>query len=158
MQLTDYHDLTRVQRSQLLDIRLSAQQRRYAGDVQSVLYLLRACGERQCCLVILVEQRPLGLLMLQRGAFLPGWAEADAAMLIALQIDQRVQRQGLGGACMQALPAKVRARWPDVRRLQLSVAADNVAALRLYEATGWTRSGLGYRAPEGRELSMTLAL
>ncbi|WP_312933461.1 GNAT family N-acetyltransferase [Pseudomonas sp.] len=158
MHLTDYRDLTAAQRAQLLDIRLSPEQQRHAGDVESALYLLQACSERQCCLVMLVEQRPRGLLLLQRGAFLPNWAEPHAAMLIALQVDQEVQGQGLGRACMQALPGVVRALWPDIHCLQLSVAPENVAALALYRATGWVHGGPGYRTPQGEELSMTLLL
>ncbi|MDZ5604694.1 GNAT family N-acetyltransferase [Pseudomonas sp. RP23018S] len=158
MHLIDYRDLSAAQRAQVLDIHLSPEQQRYAGDVESALYLLHACSERQCCLVMLVEQRPRGLLLLQRGAFLPTWAEPDAAMLIALQVDQRAQGQGLGRACMQALPAVVRALWPDIGRLQLSVAPENVAAVGLYQATGWVHSGPGYRTAQGQELSMSLLL
>lgn len=158
MQLTDYRDLTQAQQAQVLDIQLLPEQRRHAGDAASALYLARNPSEQQRCLVLVYEHVPRGLLLLQRGVFLPAWAAADAAMLIALQIDRRHQGRGLGRACMQALPDVVRALWPDIGRLQLSVAPDNHLARRLYRHSGWSDSGLGHRARDGHELSMSLVL
>ncbi|MFS0828850.1 GNAT family N-acetyltransferase [Pseudomonas phoenicis] len=158
MQLIDYRDLTQAQQAQVLDIHLPPEQRRHAGDAASALYLARNPSEQQRCLVLVHRHVPRGLLLLQRGVFLPAWAAADAAMLIALQVDRRYQGQGLGRACLQALPAVVRALWPDIGRLQLSVAPDNHLAQRLYRHSGWSDSGLGHRARDGYELSMSFAL
>ncbi|WP_296265400.1 GNAT family N-acetyltransferase [Pseudomonas sp. UBA6562] len=158
MHLIDYRNLTQAQQAQALDIQLPPEQQRHAGDAASALYLARNPSEQQRCLVLMHEQVPRGLLLLQRGVFLPAWAEADAAMLIALQVDRRHQGRGLGSACMQALPGVVRALWPDIGRLQLSVAPDNHLARRLYRHSGWSDSGLGHRARDGHELSMSLVL
>jgi ribosomal protein S18 acetylase RimI-like enzyme len=159
VQLIDYRDLNRAQRAQLLDIQLQPEQQRYAGDVASALYLLLNCqSDHRRALVIVFDSVPRGLLLLQRGAFLPTWAKPGAAMITALQVDERLQRRGLGRGCMEALPAATRAMWPDVECLQLSVARDNHSALGLYRATGWKDSGDGYPARSGHEWCMTLML
>ena len=157
VQLIDYRDLNRTQRAQLLDIQVHPEQQRHAGDVASALYLLLNCkSDHRRALVIVLDGVPQGLLLLQRGAFLPTWAKPGAAMITALQVDKRLQRRGLGRGCMQALPAVVRAMWPDVGCLQLSVDRDNHSALGLYRATGWMDSGDGYPARSGHERCMTL--
>lgn len=159
VQLIDYRDLTPVQREQLEDIQLHPEQQQYAGDVASALYLLLSSpSDQRRALVLVVEGVPQALLLLQRGAFLPAWAQADAAVMTALQVDKRVQGRGVGRSCMQALPGRVRAMWPDVARLQLSVDPGNHAALGLYRTTGWVDSGHGYRARSGYEQCLTLLL
>ncbi|HDS1816998.1 TPA: GNAT family N-acetyltransferase [Pseudomonas putida] len=159
MQLMDYRDLNQTQRAQLLDIQLHPEQLRYAGDVASAVYLLQSCkSDHRRALVLVLDGVPQALLLLQRGAFLPTWAQAGAATITALQVDKRFQGRGLGRWCMQALPAVVRAMWPDVECLQLSVDRDNHPALGLYRATGWVGSGEGYRARSGYECCMTLML
>lgn len=159
MQLMDYRDLNHAQRAQLFDIQLHPEQQQYAGDVASTLHVLLSCtSDHRRALVLVLDEVPQALLLVQRGAFLPAWAKVGAATMMALQVDKRVQGRGLGRCCMNALPAVVRAMWPDVDRLQLSVDRDNHPALGLYRATGWEDSGDGYRARSGYELCMTLML
>ncbi|MND90343.1 GNAT family N-acetyltransferase [Pseudomonas sp. Hg3Tf] len=159
VQLTDYRDLSQTQRDQLIDIEVHPEQRHFAGDISSALYILLSVdSDDMRGVVVLLDSVPQAFLLLQRGAFLPAWAEADAAMLSALQVDRRQQGQGLGRFCMTALPSLVRTVWPDVGRLQLSVDLDNHAALAFYQATGWTYTGDGYRARRGFERQMTLLL
>jgi ribosomal protein S18 acetylase RimI-like enzyme len=159
VQLIDYRDLSQTQRDQLIDIEVSAEQRRYAGDISSALYILLSIdSDDMRGVALLLDSVPRGFLLLQRGAFLPPWAAADAAAINALQVDRRVQGRGLGRFCMQAIPDLVRDLWPGVRRLQLSVEPNNDAALALYRATGWVDSGNGYRARQGYECQLTLML
>ncbi|WP_422422504.1 GNAT family N-acetyltransferase [Pseudomonas sp. GZD-222] len=159
MQLIDYRDLNQMQREHLLDIQLPPEQQRYAGDMASALYLLlSADSDDMRGVVVLLDALPRAFLLLQRGAFLPPWAQVDAATINAVQVDRRFQGRGVGRFCMQALPGLVRALWPEVRRLQLSVDPDNHAALGLYRASGWVDSGDGYRARKGYECQLTLML
>ncbi|WP_342623351.1 GNAT family N-acetyltransferase [Pseudomonas alkylphenolica] len=159
MQLIDYRDLSQAQRDQLAGIQVQPEQLRYCGDMASALYILLGTeSDDMRGVVLLLDAEPRAFLLLQRGAFLPPWAAADAATINALQVDRRLQGRGLGRFCMQALPDWVRACWPDVRRLQLSVEPDNHAALALYRGTGWIDSGNGYRARKGYECQLTLML
>lgn len=159
MQLIDYRDLTPIQRSQLIDIEVRPEQIRFAGDVANALYILvstRADDRRG--IAIVHEGVPRGFMLIERAPFLPFWAQADAAALCAFQIDQRMQGQGLGRFCMGALPVLVRALWPEVRLLQLSVDPENQAALGLYLSTGWRDTGTGCRARQGYERQLSLML
>ncbi|CAK9891391.1 MULTISPECIES: GNAT family N-acetyltransferase [Pseudomonas] len=159
MHLIDYRDLTPAQREQLLDIQVRPEQQRFAGDMAGALYTLQSTDSPDLRgVALLVDSVPRAFLLLQRGAFLAPWARADAATINALQVDRRQQGHGLGRFCMRALPDRVRALWPDVRCLQLSVDPDNHAALALYRATGWVDSGDGYRARKGHECQLTLLL
>lgn len=159
MQLIDYRDLNQMQREKLMDIEVHSEQRRFAGDMSSALYILLSVeSDDMRGVVLLLDDVPQAFLLLQRGAFLPPWAEADAATLSSLQVDRRQQGRGLGRFCMAALPSLVRTLWPDVRRLQLSVDPQNHAALGFYQATGWVDRGNGYRAREGFERQLTLLL
>lgn len=157
--MTDYRDLTPTQRCQLLDIELAPEQQRYAGDAASALYrLMRTGNDERRGLVLLLEDVPRALLLLERGAFLPRWAAPEAALISALQVDRRFQGQGLGRYCLQSVAVQVRERWPQVRCLQLSVDPDNHAALGLYLACGWVDSGTGHRAAIGFERCLSLQL
>ncbi|MEG0861871.1 MAG: GNAT family N-acetyltransferase [Pseudomonas sp.] len=159
MQLIDYRDLSQAQREQLIDIQMHPEQQRYAGDIASALYVLLSTDSDDIRgVVLLLDALPRAFLLLQRGAFLPPWAQLDAATINALQVDRRFQGCGVGRFCMQALPGLVRALWPEVRRLQLSVDPDNHAALALYRGSGWIDSGDGYRARKGYECQLTLML
>ncbi|MBR9763103.1 MAG: ribosomal protein S18-alanine N-acetyltransferase [Rhodobacteraceae bacterium] len=87
-------------------------------------------------------QRPGGFL-LARNAF-------DEAEVLTIAVDPAARRQGLGRALMQAFLAEARARGAATALLE--VAADNAAAIALYRATGFTRTGRRpgyYRTPDG---------
>lgn len=159
MPLLDYRELSPQQRDQLIDLHVHPAQLRYSGDVASAVYtLLSSPSDDRRGIVLPLDGVPRAFLLLQRRAFLPQWSENDAATIAALQVDRRFQGRGLGRSLMQALPDQVRAMWPEVRRLQLSVDRGNHAALALYLGTGWSHSGDGYRATTGYEYRLTLNL
>jgi ribosomal protein S18 acetylase RimI-like enzyme len=87
---------------------------------------------------------------------LPAWADEHSATLHALQVDQRVQGKGYGKACLQALPEAARLVWPEIRGLELSVDADNEAAIALYARFGFVDSGEAYKGRIGYERRMGL--
>ncbi|WP_338001282.1 GNAT family N-acetyltransferase [Pseudomonas brassicae] len=107
-------------------------------------------------LALLADAVPQAFMLLKCGAYLPPWARADAATLHALMVDWRQQGRGLGRCCLEQLPERVREAWPQIGCLQLSVDADNQAALGLYRAAGWVDTGQGYKGRTGYERQMTL--
>ena len=92
----------------------------------------------------------LGFVMI-RGA-------GGEAEIITLGVDPGRRRRGLGRALLAAGLSEAAARGST--RLFLEVAADNVAALALYRATGFTEIGRRadyYHRPEGRMTALVMA-
>ena len=58
-----------------------------------------------------------------------------------LQVDLARQGQGIGAAACRALEDEVRARWPWVRRLRLSVVRTNDQVLGFWHRMGFTETG-----------------
>lgn len=79
--------------------------------------------------------------------FAIGRSIADEAELLTLAVAPEARRQGRGRALLEAFRATARAR--GAARAFLEVAADNLPALALYHADGWTGAGRrrGYYAP-----------
>jgi [ribosomal protein S18]-alanine N-acetyltransferase len=76
---------------------------------------------------------------------------ADEAELITIAVDPKWRKKGVGKALLRALFADL--AMTPARKLFLEVAADNPAALRLYEGHGFTkvseRQGY-YTRPDGQ--------
>ena len=84
------------------------------------------------------------------GALLIGSAIAGEAELLTLAVRPPARRQGIGRRLVQDFLATAQARGAE--DLFLEVAADNAAAIALYEAAGFRRSGLRrgyYHTAEG---------
>ncbi|RMU75090.1 GNAT family acetyltransferase [Pseudomonas syringae pv. apii] len=158
--LVDYHDLTAPQRQQLGYLEVTQEQIQFSGDIYTALNtLLVRPSPNICGFALLGDEKPAGFFLLKRDDCLPHWAQEDlTATLHALQIDHREQGKGLGKACLQALPAALRLKWPDITQLMLSVDADNSAAIGLYTGQGWTDTGEAYRGRIGFERRLTLTL
>ena len=158
--LVDYHDLTAPQRQQLGYLEVTQEQIQFSGDIYTALNtLLVRPSPNICGFALLSDEKPVGFFLLKRDDCLPHWAqEALTATLHALQIDHREQGKGLGKACLQALPAALRLKWPDITQLMLSVDADNSAAIGLYTGQGWIDTGEAYRGRIGFERRLTLTL
>ncbi|WP_166359847.1 GNAT family N-acetyltransferase [Pseudomonas akapageensis] len=157
--LVPYASLNALQVEQLKELEVRPDQLYASGDIESALFMLLnrpAPGIRGFAL--LVDDRPLAFLLLKRPPFLPNWAADDAATLHAFQVDRRFQGQGLGKACLQALPAVARSAWPEITQLMLSVDPKNQAALKLYLSQGWVDCGEAYRAKFGFERKLVLEL
>ncbi|HSI57922.1 MAG TPA: GNAT family N-acetyltransferase [Ideonella sp.] len=71
-------------------------------------------------------------------------------MDLGMSVDLAWQRRGVGSALMEAL-CMYADRWAGVLRLELTVFADNVAALALYRKFGFEQEGLhrGYAMRDG---------
>ncbi|KIQ59321.1 GNAT family N-acetyltransferase [Pseudomonas fluorescens] len=156
-QLVPYEALTPQQREQVEAIEIHPAQMQYAGDIHGALHtLLSRPGPGVKGFALVANDVPVAFLLLKRPPVLPAWANEHSATLHALQVDHRVQGQGYGKACLEALPAVARAAWPEIRGLELSVDADNAAAIGLYTRLGWVDSGEAYRGRIGYERRMGL--
>ena len=157
--VVSYEELNEIQRQQLESLEILPEQLAFSGDIYCALntLLIRPSGDI-AGFALLVDDIPRGFFLLKRRSCLPHWAQADAATLHALQIDHRVQGQGLGKVFLQGLPQAARLKWPEVQQLMLSVDADNLAAMNLYRSQGWIDTGQAYEGRIGYERRMVLAL
>ena len=83
--------------------------------------------------------------------FVVARTSVDQAEILTLLVDQTHKRAGLGRALLQAAEHAVRQRGVDI--MFLDVAADNPAAMALYESAQYVRCGLRpgyYRRAQGR--------
>jgi GNAT superfamily N-acetyltransferase len=157
--LVAYSALTEQQAAALRLLQVEPEQRKACGDIDAALYILgNGRPDAVTGWALLVDQQPRAFLLLMRAPCLPAWAAPSAALLLSLQVDHRYQKQGLGTACLQALPGVVRSLWPDINQLTLSVDPANSAALMLYRAQGWTDRGSAHRSATGYERKLVLAL
>ena len=154
-----YSRLTAPQAAALRRLEVTPEQSGACGHIESALYTLsKSPPEAVTGWALLVEEQPRAFLLLMRAPCLPAWASATAAVMLALQVDYRYQRQGLGKACLQALPGAVRGVWPEVDQLMLSVDPTNEAAMGLYRGLGWVDCGEAHRARVGYERQFVLGL
>lgn len=153
--LCAYEDLTLRQRELLREIEVRPEQVPFCGTVESALHALPTkphAGIKG--LALLRDERPVAFLLLKREPLLAHWAEAGSATLHALQVDSRVQAQGLGKACLRELPRAIDQFWPEIRQLMLSVSPFNTSALAFYLGQGWVERGEAYRGERRLVLSL----
>ena len=155
--LVPYETLNARQRQQVEAIEVHKEQIKFSGDIHGALHtLLSRPGPGVKGFALLAEDIPVAFLLLKRPPVLPAWANEHSATLHALQVDQRAQGKGYGKACLQALPEVARQAWPQIKGLELSVDADNEAAIALYAKFGWVDSGEAYKGRIGYERRMGL--
>lgn len=90
-------------------------------------------------------------------AFALGRVIADEAELLTLATDPAYQRQGLGRQTLAAYETAAAQR--GATRTLLEVAADNAAAIALYETAGYAVDGRRpgyYRTPQGHKVDAVL--
>lgn len=157
IRLVPYESLNARQRQQVEAIEVHKEQIKFSGDIHGALHtLLSKPGPGVKGFALLAEDIPVAFLLLKRPPVLPAWANEHSATLHALQVDQRAQGKGYGKACLQALPEAARQAWPQIKGLELSVDADNEAAIALYAKFGWVDSGEAYKGRIGYERRMGL--
>jgi [ribosomal protein S18]-alanine N-acetyltransferase len=97
---------------------------------------------------------PLIFLLLEGDAgFLLGRAVAGEAELLTIAVAPEARRRGLGRKLVTRFLYQARLRGAE--RAFLEVAADNPAAIALYESSGFRKAGLRrgyYRSPEGARI------
>lgn len=92
--------------------------------------------------------------------FIIGQIAADEAEILSIGVAPEWQRRGIARQMVEGLIRA--ARRAEVRRLFLEVAADNTAAIRLYDGLGFSASGRRkayYSRPGGQRIdALVLAL
>ncbi|BDB21543.1 N-acetyltransferase [Pseudomonas sp. CYM-20-01] len=151
--LVAYETLSLAQKQQLDTLQVHPEQLPYSGDIYCALNSLLVNPSPGAIkgFALLADEIPVAFLLLKRPPCLPHWADEHSATLHALQVDRHQQGRGFGKACLQALPAAALAAWPQIKSLELSVDADNVAAMGLYLRAGWLDSGEAYKGRIGYE-------
>ena len=153
-----YETLSLVQKQQLDTLQVHPEQLAYSGDIYCALNSLLVNPNPGAIkgFALLADDLPVAFLLLKRPPCLPHWADEHSATLHALQVDRHQQGRGFGKACLQALPAVALQAWPQIKGLELSVDADNVAAMGLYLGAGWVDSGEAYKGRIGYERRLAL--
>ncbi|CRM35639.1 Acetyltransferase (GNAT) family protein [Pseudomonas sp. 24 E 13] len=151
--LAPYETLNVLQKQQLDGLTVHPEQLAYSGDIYCALnsLLVNPNPDSVKGFALLAGDVPVAFLLLKRPPCLPHWADEHSATLHALQVDRHQQGRGYGKICLQMLPAAALQAWPQIKALELSVDADNVAAMGLYLGAGWVDSGEAYKGRVGYE-------
>ena len=151
--LVPYETLSLVQKQQLDTLQVHPEQLAFSGDIYCALNSLLVNPHPTAIkgFALLADNLPVAFLLLKRPPCLPHWADEHSATLHAFQVDRGQQGRGFGKACLQALPAAALLAWPQIKGIELSVDADNVAAMGLYLAAGWVDGGEAYKGRIGYE-------
>lgn len=90
-------------------------------------------------LVAVLDGQVVGMI----GMSVEQGARRRHAASIGIGVDQRFMRRGIGRRLIEAV-IELSDRWLNVQRLELTVFADNVAAIGLYEQCGFVQEGVGH--------------
>jgi putative acetyltransferase len=119
------------------------QPRAYAGTLQLPFTSLEARQRRHAAananatrLVAVIDGKAIGMIFLAREE-----NRRSHVGSIGMAVHDAYAGRGVGTALMQAV-VDLAERWWNVRRLELSVYADNDRAISLYERFGFEREGL----------------
>lgn len=158
--LVPYEMLNALQKQHLDGLEVNPEQLAYSGDIYCALnsLLVNPNPDSVKGFALLADDLPVAFLLLKRPPCLPYWADEHSATLHALQVDRHQQGRGFGKACLQSLPAAALQAWPQIKALELSVDADNAAAMGLYLGAGWVDSGEAYKGRIGYERRLRRAL
>lgn len=99
---------------------------------------------------ILLQDRPIGLFVLDSGPDLNLWTEnTHAVFLRSLSINPEFQGQGIGTMVMKCLPEFIAGQIPElsVNEIVLGVNRDNKAAQKLYDKIGFNEYGFNMNPP-----------
>jgi GNAT superfamily N-acetyltransferase len=130
-------------RAAVLTLGLGAGQERFSGAPARTIPLADGHASREHVVIVRGED-PVGYFQLDRDSVPGAPAGPDILGLRALLVDLAVQGQGVASAAMAALPAYVRARFPERRRVTLTVNVTNPAAIAVYRRAGFADTGEVY--------------
>ena len=159
VRIIEWDDAPEATRRQVRALRVADDQTEFGGSFEGSIASREAEAPYGTqALVLHDRENVVGLVLLRRPPVSPDWAEADMVTLHGFKIDHRHQGRGLGRRAFAAIIDHARARWPDARRLALSVDAGNTAALTLYQSFGMDDTGPIFDGRIGKEHRLTLAL
>ena len=99
-------------------------------------------------------------LLTGKSSFLLGRIIGDEAEILTIAVDPAERRKGTGRKLVEHFIAICSAEEEEIEQIFLEVAADNDAALALYQRTGFTQTGrrAGYYAASGGKTVDALVL
>jgi RimJ/RimL family protein N-acetyltransferase len=143
-------------RAAVLALGLGPGQEQFSGAPARTLALGDAKPSREH-VVIVRGGVPVGYFQLDRDSVPGAPSGPDVIGLRALLVDVAAQGEGVASAAMAALPAYVRARFPERRRVALTVNVTNPAAIAVYRRAGFSDTGEVYLAgPAGPQHVLVL--
>jgi ribosomal protein S18 acetylase RimI-like enzyme len=134
-------------------------QERFSGRAAQTLPLAERDPHR-LPVAVLAGDEPVGFFVLDDGPGLVSLASDPRAIALrAFYIDRRHQGRGAGSAALRALPAFVRAHWPQATSVVLTVNVTNPPAIRTYQRAGFRDTGrMDLRGSEGPQHVLELDL
>jgi RimJ/RimL family protein N-acetyltransferase len=150
-------EVTAELRDRVLALEPEPEQRPFSSAAALTLPAAEAHPDRRA-VVGLDAGEPVAFFVLDTGRSMPVHAP-DIVGVRAFYVDRRHQRRGLGTAVLRALPAFVRTRYPQARRVALTVNAGNEPARRVYARAGFADTGRVYGGgPHGPQHVLELEL
>jgi GNAT superfamily N-acetyltransferase len=137
-------EVTPALRSRVLELAPLPEQEPFSGAARDTLPTAEVTPGR-VGVVALLEGKPFGFLMLDVGPEVRTYAPGDGVVGVrGVYVDAGSQGRGLGTAMLRALPAFARERYPEARRLALTVNVSNPRAIRTYLRAGFVDTGRMY--------------
>ena len=149
LQAIDLNDLSDRQIGLLRRLNVTKHQEKLGKSFPESLTDWRAAAaETVLGLAFLLDGAPVGIVLFRRSG--------TTATIHGLKIALPWQGRGLGHRAFRLGIAHLKASWPEVRQLKLSVDAENAPALAIYRAAGMTDSGPVDGGPNGPQHHMDL--
>lgn len=105
-------------------------------------------------LCFLIEEIPVGLVLFRKQVR----HEAGNISVHGLKISIPWQRQGYGHQAFRQAVEYAKWKWPDARKLNLAVDAENRPAVAVYRGFGMADSGPVFDGPNGKEHRMETSM
>jgi GNAT superfamily N-acetyltransferase len=140
---------------------LDPSQERFAGgSVDLIFRTLNECAHPWALhpFAIMQGATALGLVVLREGPARPSWASADAITLHSFRISLPFQGRGHGTRALGLARQWVATERPEIRRLMLTVSAENSKADALYRRCGFHPTGVIFQGRVGRERVLSCAI
>jgi GNAT superfamily N-acetyltransferase len=119
---------------------------RWAGRARDTLPPAERREDRVPVVALDDDGTPVGFFVLDVGPTMPGVYADGTVGVRALFVDAGFQGRGLGDRMLRALPGFARERFPDARRVALTVNVANERAVRAYRRAGFVDTGRLYTA------------
>jgi GNAT superfamily N-acetyltransferase len=131
-------------RSRVLELAPFPEQEPFSGAARDTLPTAEVTPGR-VGVVALLGDEPFGFLMLDVGPEVRAYAPGDGVVGVrGVYVDASSQGRGLGTAMLRELPPFARDRYPEARRLALTVNVTNPRAIRTYLRAGFVDTGRMY--------------
>jgi RimJ/RimL family protein N-acetyltransferase len=150
LELIRWQDLSAAEQAAVRALNIPRQQLEFAGRTENALASVEATDNAYAHqsphnlvgLAIRSNEGIVGFLALKRGDQAPSWANAQAAVVSGMRIDQSQQGKGMGTAALKMLAAWMAAHWPESSCVSLEVDEENTGAICAYKKAGFADDGV----------------